>query len=185
LIDDETFKRIVLITRLSVPYTGIIVTCRERPESRNACIKYGITQMDASSNIAIKGYSDFESEQHQEMDRQQFVLSDTRTLEQMISYLAKDDIITSFCTAGYRCGRTGGCIMDSLKTGKEGKFCKINAVLTFREWLDDFASDATKTLCEPVMNRELAEIEKNLPLFYPTVKEHYDRICTGERDLFF
>jgi 2-iminoacetate synthase len=185
LINDEIFKRIVLITRLSVPYTGIIVTCRERPESRNACIQYGITQMDASSNIAIKGYSDFESEGHQEKDRQQFVLSDTRTLEQMIAYLGKKDIITSFCTAGYRCGRTGGCIMDALKTGKEGKFCKINAVLTFREWLDDFASADTKAICEPVINRELAEIEKNLPLFSKTVKEHYDRICNGERDLFF
>lgn len=185
LIDDETFQRIVLITRLAVPYTGIIVTCRESPESRNICIRNGITQMDASSNIAIKGYSDFESEQHQEKHRQQFVLSDTRTLEQMIAYLAKEDIITSFCTAGYRCGRTGGCIMDALKTGKEGKFCKINAVLTFREWLDDFASDATKALCEPVIHRELAEIERNLPAFYPTVKEHYDRICLGERDLFF
>jgi len=185
LINDDIFKRIVMITRLSVPYTGIIVTCRERPESRNACIQYGITQMDASSNIAIKGYSDFASEQHQEMDRQQFVLSDTRTLEQMIAYLGKKDIITSFCTAGYRCGRTGGCIMDALKTGKEGKFCKINAVLTFREWLDDFASAETKALCEPVINRELAEIEKNLPLFSKTVKEHYDRICKGERDLFF
>ncbi len=75
--------------------------------------------------------------------------------------------------------------MDSLKTGKEGKFCKINAVLTFREWLDDFASDTTKALCEPVIQRELAEIETKLPLFYPTVKEHYDRICAGERDLFF
>jgi 2-iminoacetate synthase len=75
--------------------------------------------------------------------------------------------------------------MDALKTGKEGKFCKINAVLTFREWLDDFASAETKALCEPVINRELAEIEKNLPLFSKTVKEHYDRICKGERDLFF
>jgi len=185
LINDEIFKRIVLITRLSVPYTGIIVTCRERPESRNTCIQYGLTQMDASSNIAIKGYSDFESEQHQEKDRQQFVLSDTRTLEQMIAYLGKKDIITSFCTAGYRCGRTGGCIMDSLKTGKEGKFCKINAVLTFREWLDDFASEETKAVCEPVIQRELEEVRLNLPLFYKTVKEHYDRICNGERDLFF
>jgi len=184
-IDDATFQRIVLITRLSVPYTGMIVTCRESPESRNTCVGYGITQMDASSNIAIKGYSDFESEQHQEKDRQQFVLSDTRTLEQMIAYLAQQDVITSFCTAGYRCGRTGGCIMDALKTGKEGKFCKINAVLTFREWLDDFASPETKALCEPVINRELAEIEKNLPKFYPTVREHYARICNGERDLFF
>ena len=185
LIDDATFRRIVLISRLSVPYTGIIVTCRENPESRNACVGYGITQLDASSNIAIKGYSDFASEQHQEKDRQQFVLSDTRTLEQVIAYLAQRGIITSFCTAGYRCGRTGGCIMDALKTGKEGKFCKINAVLTFREWLDDFASPATKALCEPVINRELAEIERHLPKFHPTVKEHYDRICNGERDLFF
>lgn len=185
LIDDETFRRIVVITRLSVPYTGMIVTCRERPESRDACVACGITQMDASSNIAIKGYSDFESEQHQEKDRQQFVLSDTRTLEQMIAHLAGEGIITSFCTAGYRCGRTGGCIMDALKTGKEGKFCKINAVLTFREWLDDFASAETRALCEPVLNKELEQIRTTLPKFYPTVKEHYDRICTGERDLFF
>jgi 2-iminoacetate synthase len=185
LIDDATFQRIVVITRLSVPYTGMIVTCRERPESRDACVSCGITQMDASSNIAIKGYSDFSSEQHQEKDRQQFVLSDTRTLEQMIAHLAREGIITSFCTAGYRCGRTGGCIMDALKTGKEGKFCKINAVLTFREWLDDFAGAETRVLCEPVLSRELSAIEATLPTFYPTVKEHYDRICSGERDLFF
>ena len=185
LIDDDTFRRIVVITRLSVPYTGMIVTCRERPESRDACVQCGITQMDASSNIAIKGYSDFEHESLQEKDRQQFVLSDTRTLEQVIAHLAREGIITSFCTAGYRCGRTGGCIMDSLKTGKEGKFCKINAVLTFREWLDDFAGAETRALCEPVLNRELAAIEATLPKFYPTVKEHYDRICKGERDLFF
>jgi 2-iminoacetate synthase len=75
--------------------------------------------------------------------------------------------------------------MDALKTGKEGKFCKINAVLTFREWLDDFANDTTRALCEPLLERELAAIEATLPKFYPTVKEHYDRICKGERDLFF
>ncbi len=185
LIDDATMRRILVITRLSVPYTGMIVTCRERPESRDAFVHCGITQMDASSNIAIKGYSDFESETHQEKDRQQFVLSDNRTLEEVIAHLAREGIITSFCTAGYRCGRTGGCIMDALKTGKEGKFCKINAVLTFREWLDDFAGAATRALCEPVLNRELDAIQASLPMFYPTVKEHYDRICRGERDLFF
>ncbi|HOE60600.1 MAG TPA: [FeFe] hydrogenase H-cluster radical SAM maturase HydG [Kiritimatiellia bacterium] len=184
-IDDATLRRILIITRLSVPYTGMIVTCRERPESRDAFVRCGITQMDASSNIAIKGYSDFASETHQEKHRQQFVLSDTRTLEELIAHLAREGIITSFCTAGYRCGRTGGCIMDALKTGKEGKFCKINAVLTFREWLDDFASAATRMLCEPLLRRELAEIETTLPKFYPTVKEHYDRIANGERDLFF
>ena len=185
LIDDATMRRILVITRLSVPYTGMIVTCRERPESRDAFVRCGITQMDASSNIAIKGYSDFASETHQEKDRQQFVLSDNRTLEEVIAHLAREGIITSFCTAGYRCGRTGGCIMDALKTGKEGKFCKINAVLTFREWLDDFAGAATRAVCEPVLNHELEAIKSSLPVFYPTVKEHYDRICQGERDLFF
>ncbi len=185
LIDDPTFHKIVMITRLSVPYTGMIVTCREPPETRNACIKYGITQMDAGSNIALKGYSDFEKEDMQAEDRQQFMLSDTRSLEDMIAYLAQEGIITSFCTAGYRCGRTGGCIMDALKTGKEGKFCKINAVLTYREWLDDFASEATKKICEPIIRKELEGIRQELPKFYPTVKEHYDRICAGERDLFF
>ncbi len=94
-------------------------------------------------------------------------------------------IITSFCTAGYRCGRTGGCIMDALKTGKEGKFCKINAILTFREWLDDFGSPKTQAICAPVLERELREVEKNLPKFYPSFKESYDRIVAGERDLFF
>lgn len=185
LIDDATFRRILIATRLSVPYTGMIVTCRERPSSRDATVRCGVTQMDASSNIAIKGYSDFAKESHQEKDRQQFVLADTRSLEELIAHLAREGIITSFCTAGYRCGRTGGCIMDALKTGKEGKFCKINAVLTFREWLDDFASAETRALCEPVLNKELAAIETSLPKFYPTVKEHYDRICKGERDLFF
>ncbi len=185
LIDDATFLRIVMITRLSVPYTGMIVTCRESPETRNTCIRYGITQMDAGSNIALGGYSEFERQGAQEEDRQQFMLSDTRSLETMIAYLARNGIITSFCTAGYRCGRTGGCIMDSLKTGKEGKFCKINAVLTFREWLDDFASEETRRLCEPVLRSEMDAIRDYLPKFYPTVKEHYDRICGGERDLFF
>ena len=185
LIDDEIFRRIIIVTRLSVPYTGMIVTARERPESRNACLNAGMTQLDASPNIAIKGYSDFEKVSDQVKERQQFMLSDTRSLEEVICYMADHDTITSFCTAGYRCGRTGGCIMDALKTGKEGKFCKVNAILTFREWLDDFASDDTVARCMPLLEKELAGVQSWLPKFYPTVKEHYDRICNGERDLFF
>ena len=185
LIDDATFERIVTIARLSVPYTGIIITARESPESRNRLIGHGMTQLDCSSNIAIKGYSDFENEAHQEKDRQQFMLGDNRSLDEMVRYLASRDIITSFCTAGYRCGRTGGCIMDALKTGREGKFCKINAVLTFREWLDDFASDSTRAIGDRLIEKELAGIKEWLPKFYPTVMRQYEATCRGERDLFF
>ena len=186
LIDDDTFARIVTIMRLAVPYTGIIITARERPESRNRLLDCGMTQLDCSSNIAIKGYSDFANEAHQEKERQQFMLSDNRSIEEMVKYLASRGTITSFCTAGYRCGRTGGCIMDALKTGREGKFCKINAVLTFREWLDDFAKDPeTIRIGEELIHKELAGIEEWLPKFYPTVKKQYDATCRGERDLFF
>ena len=185
LIDDATFARIVVIARLSIPYTGIIITARESPESRNRVLGCGMTQLDCSSNIAIKGYSDFECEAHQEKDRQQFLLGDTRSLDEMVRYLASRGVITSFCTAGYRCGRTGGCIMDALKTGREGKFCKINAVLTFREWLDDFASDETRALGGALIERELAGIREWLPKFYPTVMKQYEATCRGERDLFF
>jgi len=106
-------------------------------------------------------------------------------VDELIRDLAGMGIITSFCTAGYRCGRTGGCIMDALKTGKEGKFCKVNAVLTFREWLEDFGSPETRALCEPVLRREVDAIERELPKLYPAFKESYDRIVAGERDLFF
>jgi 2-iminoacetate synthase len=182
-VSDGDFLRIVTIARLAVPYTGLIVTCRESPETRNRAVGLGITQMDAGSNIAIKGYSELGAAQAG--DRQQFMLADNRSLEEVVAHLATRGIITSFCTAGYRCGRTGGCIMDALKTGKEGKFCKVNAVLTFREWLDDFASLETRALCEPVLEKELREIEATLPAFYPAVKNAYEKICAGARDLFF
>ena len=186
LIDDETFRRILVIMRLSVPYTGMIVTARERPESRNRALDCGMTQLDCSSNIAIKGYSDFANEAHQEIERQQFMLGDNRSIEEMVKYLADRGTITSFCTAGYRCGRTGGCIMDALKTGREGKFCKINAVLTFREWLDDFAKDpATMAAGEALIKKELAGIKEWVPKFYPAVMKQYEATCRGERDLFF
>lgn len=185
LIDDETFARILVIARLSVPYAGMIVTARESPASRNRVLDCGMTQLDCSSNIAIKGYSDFAAESHQEKERQQFMLGDTRSIDEMVRYLASRGVITSFCTAGYRCGRTGGCIMDALKTGREGRFCKINAVLTFREWLDDFASDETRAIGGRLIERELNDIRTWLPKFYPTVLRQYEATCRGERDLFF
>lgn len=180
---DDNFMHAVTVLRLSVPYTGIIITARESPELRDKCLDLGITQMDASTRIGIGAYA--KKDVSQEIDEQQFLLGDPRTLEELICDLARRGTITSFCTAGYRCGRTGGCIMDSLKTGKEGTFCKVNAVLTFREWLDDFASPESIKICEPVIKSELAAIEANYPKFYPQVLNRYNKICAGERDLYF
>lgn len=180
---DDNFAHAVTVLRLSVPYTGLIVTARESPELRDRCVGLGITQMDASTRIGVGAYA--ESDGNQEIDKQQFMLGDPRTLEELICDLARRGTITSFCTAGYRCGRTGGCIMDALKTGKEGTFCKINAVLTFREWLEDFASPESITVCTPVMEAELGAIRETYPKFYPQVLDRYNRIGNGERDLYF
>ncbi|MBR0057278.1 MAG: [Kiritimatiellae bacterium] len=180
---DDDFFRAVLVLRLAVPYTGLIVTARETKALRDRCVKIGLTQMDAGTRIDIGGYA--AGNKDQKIDEQQFLLGDNRSLEQMIVDLAKEGIITSFCTAGYRCGRTGGCIMDALKTGREGTFCKINAVLTYREWLDDFASPESVRACEPVIDAELAAIKEMYPKFYPVVMDRYNRICNGERDLYF
>lgn len=182
-VSDEDFLKLVTVIRLSVPYTGMIVTARETASVRMDAVHRGCTQMDASSRVGIGAYS--QESVAQEKDRQQFLLGDTRSLETLICDLARQGMITSFCTAGYRCGRTGGCIMDALKTGKEGKLCKVNAVLTFREWLDDFASPDALAICSPVLDREMKEIQVQMPKFYPVVKEAYDRIVQGERDLFF
>jgi 2-iminoacetate synthase len=180
---DDNFMHAVTVLRLSVPYTGLIVTARESPELRDRCVDLGITQMDASTRIGVGAYAGDGVEQ--EIDKQQFLLGDPRSLEELICDLARRGVITSFCTAGYRCGRTGGCIMDSLKTGKEGTFCKINAVLTFREWLEDFASPESVKICTPVMEAELAAIGEMYPKFYPHVLDRYNRIGNGERDLYF
>lgn len=182
-VSDDDFKKFVIVLRLSIPYTGMILTARETADTRREVIPFGITQIDASTRIGIGAYSDRYTDQ--ESRRQQFMLGDTRGLDEVIGELAREGYITSFCTAGYRCGRTGKCIMELLRTGQEGKFCKLNAILTFREWLDDFASPNTRLASEKVIEKEIQEIKEKLPRSYPRLMECYERIKAGERDLYF
>jgi 2-iminoacetate synthase len=186
-VSDEDFLKLVTVIRLAVPYTGMIVTARESKELRDKALELGCTQTDASTKIGLGDYS--KSKETQTIEKQQFLLGDTRSLDQHVRDLAEKGIITSFCTAGYRCGRTGGKIMDLLRCGKEAIFCKLNAVLTFREWLDDFASEETKKIGEKVIEKEIQEIKKKTPHIYPyklvnLLDDYYKRISNGERDLY-
>ena len=182
-VSDQDFKKLIAVIRLSVPYTGMILTAREPANIRRETIAIGTTQTDASTRIGIGAYSDRYNQQ--EAERQQFLLGDTRSLDEVIKELAGMGYITSFCTAGYRCGRTGKKIMELLKSGQEGQFCKLNAILTFREWLDDFATEQTKTAGERLIKKEMEEIRQNLPSAYPQLMEYYRRLENGERDLYF
>ncbi len=177
------FDKLVTVIRLAVPYTGMIITAREDAETRRRVLPLGCTQMDASSKIGIGAYSD--TSDGQQGDRQQFILGDTRSLDDVIRELAEDGCITSFCTAGYRCGRTGVKIMNLLKCGKEGHFCKLNAVITFREWLDDFATPETAIAGEKVIADEIEQIKRQMPAAFDKFIELYDKTKVGRRDLYF
>jgi len=186
-VDDESFRRLIAVLRLAIPYAGLIVTCRESPEMLRDVIPM-CTQRDASSRIGIGAYADTRESQREE--RQQFVLGDTRSLDEVIRELASMGYITSFCTAGYRCGRTGKNIMNLLRSGKEGCFCKLNAVLTFQEWLEDFASPETREIGERIIEKEMTEVRARAPRDFPpalvrNVEEFRARIKAGERDLCF
>lgn len=186
LVSDENFKKLVTVLRLAVPYTGLIITARENAEVRDDVVNVGCTQLDASTKIGIGAYK--KSEEHEEEDKQQFTIGDNRSLEEVINAMAKAGKISSFCTAGYRCGRTGDKIMGLLKSCTEGKFCKLNAVLTFKEYLDDFASPETQEIGEKLIEQEMKEI--NQDEFYKThnlnetLNDYYKRISEGERDLY-
>ncbi|MDP8267070.1 MAG: [FeFe] hydrogenase H-cluster radical SAM maturase HydG [Candidatus Aceula meridiana] len=181
-VSDEDFKKIILVLRLAIPHVGMIITAREPADIRGESIDLGVTQMDASSKIGVGSYQKEEKEQVQE--KQQFILGDTRSLDELICEFVDKGHITSFCTAGYRCGRTGKCIMDLLRKGEEGKFCKLNAIITFREWLDDFASEKTRKKAESIIKKEIAEVKEKYPKVFELFQDYYERTKQGERDLY-
>ncbi|MDR0981675.1 MAG: [FeFe] hydrogenase H-cluster radical SAM maturase HydG [Culturomica sp.] len=187
LVNDDDFKKLVTVLRLAVPYTGLIVTAREHAELRREIIGYGCTQTDASTKIGIGAYSK-QKKQEENIEKVQFLLGDQRSLDEVVRELAVDGYITSFCTAGYRCGRTGDKIMNLLESGTEGKFCKLNAVLTFREFLNDYASPETRIVGETLIEKELKEIEATSffseKQLLPTFLSYYHRLAAGERDLY-
>lgn len=182
-VSDADFKKLVTVLRLAIPHAGMIVTARESAEVRRQVLPLGCTQTDASTKIGVGSYA--ENPADQEGENQQFIIGDTRSLDEVVRELANMGYITSFCTAGYRCGRTGRCIMELLRSGAEGKFCKLNAVLTFKEWLDDFATPETRRAGERVLAAELEEVRVKMPQAHPRLMESFRRIEAGERDLYF
>lgn len=186
-VSDDDFRKLVAVLRLSVPTAGMIVTAREKAEIKKEVIKLGCTQTDASTRIGIGAYSDQKTET--DLDKKQFTIGDPRDLDDVIQEVGQMGFISSFCTAGYRCGRTGETIMGMLSHCVEGKYCKLNAVLTFREYLTDYASTRTREIGEPLILKEIREIEsmdyfKNKPQLLQKFRSEYSEILSGKRDLY-
>lgn len=179
LVSDKDFIKLVAVIRLSVPYTGLILTAREKPEIREKLLPLGVTQLDFGSNIGVGAYS----KGTYDLEKQQFFINDLRSLDEGICWLAKHGKITSFCTACYRAGRTGDYFMHFAKTGLIHKLCHPNAILTFKEYLEDYASEKTKKEGEKVIKQELNLIKDEK--LKEKVLEYLKRIEQGERDLYF
>ncbi|MBC7217517.1 MAG: [FeFe] hydrogenase H-cluster radical SAM maturase HydG [Candidatus Caldatribacterium sp.] len=177
-VSDRDFKRLVAVIRLSVPYTGLIITAREPAHVRREVIPVGCTQTDASTRIGIGAYSERYTEQ--DLERQQFQIGDPRSLDEVVRELATMGYITSFCTADYRCGRTGKYFMGIAKKGKIHHFCMPNAILTFKEYLIDYASPETRRIGEELIEKKFNELDESLK---PIVRDYLARIENGERDL--
>jgi 2-iminoacetate synthase len=174
-IDDDTFARIVACMRISVPYTGIIVSTRESEECRKKVLELGVSQISGGSRTSVGGY-----EKEEEGNTKQFKVNDNRTLDEVVSWLIKDKFIPSFCTACYREGRTGDRFMSLCKSGQIQNCCLPNALMTLQEYLIDYAEDGTRVAGEELIKGEIENIpnEKMRAL----VVKHLEEIKQGSRD---
>lgn len=178
-VSDEDFKKLVTVIRLSVPYTGMILTARESPEVRNEVLPLGISQIDAGSRIGVGGYKEFEKGYIPE--KEQFQLGDMRSLDEIIKDICKAGYIPSFCTAGYRSARTGKKFMGLAKPGLVHNFCMPNSILTFKEYLLDYASEETKKAGEKAIETHFENLPKERK---KVVREKLELIEKGKRDVY-
>jgi 2-iminoacetate synthase len=153
-VSDDEFKKLVAVIRLAVPYTGMILSTRERPELRGEVFDLGISQISAGSRTNPGGYKEDDGDGFRAA---QFNLGDTRTLDEVIHDITTKGHIPSFCTACYRLGRVGADFMDMAKPGLIRKFCRTNAILTFKEYLEDYASGHTREAGIQLIDRLLEE----------------------------
>ena len=181
LNSDHDFKKVVAILRMCVPYTGLILTTRENAEFRNELIEVGVSQMSAGSRTYPGAYQDPE---YDRPDVQQFCVGDSRSLDEVIQNIVKEHgYVPSWCTACYRLGRTGESFMELAKKGFIQRFCLPNGLLTFNEYLADFASEETRRIGHELIDREVARYDD--PKMKALLVKRLDKINNGERDLYF
>jgi 2-iminoacetate synthase len=182
LVADEEFKKLVAIIRLAVPYTGMILSTRETAEFRDEVVSVGISQLSAGSCTGVGGYY-LEKKEDGEAQRPQFKVEDSRSLDEIVAGVCNSGYIPSFCTACYRKGRTGDRFMSLAKTGQIQNVCQPNAILTFKEFLLDYAGPETRREGERAIKKHLDLIGD--PKVRRATLKRLAQLEQGERDLYF
>lgn len=179
-ISDEIFSKIVAIIRIAVPYTGMIISTRESQESRKKVLELGISQISGGSRTSVGGYAETELPDH---NSAQFDVSDTRTLDEVVNWLLELGYIPSFCTACYREGRTGDRFMSLVKSGQIANCCAPNALMTLKEYLEDYASEDTRQKGLELILKETERIPN--PKIREIAIRNLKAIAAGQRDFRF
>ena len=180
LVDDEDFKKIVAILRLAVPYAGLILSTREDPGLRDEIIALGVSQVSTGSCTGVGGYSESYVDPE---EKPQFEVGDHRSPVEMIESLMEAGYIPSYCTACYREGRTGERFMEIVKSGELYKICEANALITLKEFIDDYGTDRTREIGDKLIKKSIDEIDNES--FRKSVEEKINKISKGTRDLRF
>ena len=179
-IDDDTFAKIVACIRIAVPYTGMIVSTRESEECRKKLLDLGVSQMSGGSKTSVGGYF---NPMPEDENSAQFDISDRRPLDEVIKWLMDLGYLPSFCTACYRHGRTGERFMEICKEKQIHNFCHPNAIITLKEYLEDYASYETKKVGEDLVLKEIETL--NDEKIKQLVKDDLLKIEQGQRDFRF
>lgn len=179
-IDDDTFAKIVACIRIAVPYTGMIVSTRESEQCRKRLLHLGVSQMSGGSKTSVGGYF---NPMPEDEESAQFDISDRRTLDDVVRWLMELGYLPSFCTACYGSGRTGERFMEICKEQQIHNFCQPNAILTLKEYLEDYASQETKAIGEKLVSSEFAKLQ-NVKI-KETTEKYLAQIQNGERDFRF
>ncbi len=179
-ISDETFAKICALIRISVPYTGMIISTRESQAVREKVLPLGVSQISGGSKTSVGGYCEPEPESERS---EQFDVSDTRTLDEVVNWLMKLGYIPSFCTACYREGRTGDRFMSLCKSGQILNCCHPNALMTLKEYLEDYAGAETRDIGRKLIDEELEKIPNEK--VKKTAYEYIHDIAEGRRDFRF
>lgn len=178
ILDDETFKKIVAIIRIAVPFTGIILSTRENQEMRRKLLKYGVSQISAGSVTGVGGYK----EKEEGKNVNQFETSDERSPLEVLKELVDDGYIPSYCTACYRKGRTGERFMSLAKSGEIQNVCEPNALMSLVEYALDYGDDELKNKVEVLIDDVKNSFDKQN--VRNMVENRIEKLKDGERDLY-
>lgn len=168
-VSDSDFKKIVAIYRLSLPYVGVVISTREPAEFRDELFLIGASQVSAGSKTSPWGYI-------KSSETAQFEIGDKRNLEQVIGKIAGLGLIPSLCTACYREGRSGEKFRHLAQNETIKNFCQENALLSLKEYIENYASGRIKKQLTKRLREESAKSCNGLSKKFKLIEQ-------GKRDL--